>query len=141
VNKLFLDTDVLLDLLLARAPFHASSARLLTLIESGKAAGYVSALTFANLHYILRRFLSRPETLRHLRKLRLLLQVAALTDKIVDEALSSEFEDFEDALQYYTAVEQKMDCLITRNKKDYRHPLLPLYTAEEYLSIAQAHPL
>lgn len=140
MNKLFVDTDVLLDLLLARPPHYASAARLFTLMESGKAKGYASGLTFANLHYILRRSLSGPEVLQHLRKLRLLVQVAPLTDKIIDLALSSEFEDFEDAIQYYTAVEHAMGCLITRNKKDYKRADLPLYTAEEYLSAFAVQP-
>lgn len=138
MNKLFLDTDTILDLLLARAPHYAASAGLFTTMESKRVHGYVSALTFANLHYILRRSLSSRETLRHLHKLRLLLHIAPLTDKIVDQALSSEFDDFEDALQYYTALEHGMDCLITRNKRDYKQARLPLYTAQEYLSSIQA---
>ena len=140
VNKLFIDTDILLDLLLARVPHDVSAAQLFTLVESGKAKGYVSPLSFSNLHDILRRSLSHAEVLRHLRKLRLLMQVVALNDKVVDLALSSEFEDFEDALQYYTVVEHTMDCLITRNKKDYKHAAFPLYTAEEYLSITHINP-
>jgi predicted nucleic acid-binding protein len=134
MTRIFIDTDVVLDLLLVRAPHYDASSRLFALIESGKARGVVSVLTFANLHYILRRFLSRPETIRSLQKLRLLVQAAALTDKILDEALSSGFEDFEDALQYYTAVEHGLDGFITRNKRDYKGAAIPFYTAEEYLS-------
>ncbi len=134
MNKPFIDTDIVLDLLLARAPHFNSAARLFSLIESGKVRGTVSALTFANLHYVLRRALSGPETDRHLRKLRLLLHVAPLTDRVVDQALASEFKDFEDALQHYTVSDNGLDCLITRNKRDYKNAAIPLYTAEEYLS-------
>lgn len=134
MTKIFIDTDVVLDLLLVRAPHYDASSRLFSLIESGKTRGVISVLTFANLHYILRRLLSRPETIRSLQKLRLLVQAAPLTDKILDEALSSGFEDFEDALQYYTAVEHGLDGFITRNKRDFKHSALPLYTAEEYLN-------
>ncbi len=138
MNRPFIDTDIVLDLLLARAPHFNAAARLFSLIESGKVRGHVSALTFANLHYVLRRVLSGPEAIRHLRKLRLLLQVAPLTDRVVDQALASEFKDFEDALQHYTVADNGLDCLITRNKRDFKHSVLPLYTAEEYLSALPA---
>ncbi len=134
MNRPFIDTDIVLDLLLARAPHFNPAARLFSLIESGKVRGHVSALTFANLHYVLRRALSGPETVRHLRKLRLLLHVAPLTDRVVDQALASEFKDFEDALQNYTVSENGLNCLITRNKRDYKNAAVPVYTAEEYLN-------
>lgn len=133
MNKPFIDTDIVLDLLLERTPHFNSAARLFSLIESGKVRGHVSALTFANLHYVLRRSLSGSETVRHLRKLRLLFPVAPLTDRVVDQALASEFKDFEDALQNYTVSENGLDCLITRNKRDYKNAALPVYTVEEYL--------
>lgn len=138
MTRIFIDTDIVLDLLLIRTPHYDASSQLFALIESGKVRGAVSVLTFANLHYLLRRLLSRSETVRSLQKLRLLVQITSLTDKILDEALSSEFEDFEDALQYYSAVEHGLDGFVTRNKRDYRRAALPLYTAEEFLSIVQA---
>ncbi|MBI3319490.1 MAG: PIN domain-containing protein [Candidatus Omnitrophica bacterium] len=136
MTNLFLDTDILLDLLLARAPHHVAASHLLSLIEAGKIRGYVSPLTVANLHYVLRRATARTTAIQHVRKLRLIVRIATLDEQIMDRALSSEaFGDFEDAIQYYTAVTHQMDGLITRNKRDYRRATIPLYTAEEYLAI------
>ena len=136
MTNLFLDTDILLDLLLARAPHHLPAAHLLSLMEAGKIRGYVSPLTVATLHYVLRRATSRPAAIQHVRKLRLIVHIVTLDEQIIDQALSSEvFGDFEDAIQYYAAVSHKMDGFVTRNKRDYRCATIPLYTAEEYLAI------
>ena len=141
MTKLFLDTDIFLDLILARVPHHASAAQLFTLIESQSIHGYTSPLTFSNLHDLLRRATHRAATLQHLRKLRLLVHIAAVDEKIVDQALASEtFGDFEDALQHYTAVAHTMDGLITRNTRDYKRATLPVYTADEFLAAFQTHP-
>ncbi len=134
MKKLFIDTNILLDLLLTRTPHFEAAARLFSFIESGKARGFVSALTFANLHYMLRQAFSETETLKQLRKVRVLLQIVPISEKIVDHSLASEFKDFEDALQNYTVLENDLDCLITRNKRDFKRSAIPLYTAEEYLS-------
>jgi len=64
-----------------------------------------------------------------------LLRICSIDEKIIDLALSSDFEDFEDAIQYYTAVENNIDCFVTRNKKDFRKSKIPVHTAEEYLKI------
>ncbi|MBI4352900.1 MAG: PIN domain-containing protein [Candidatus Omnitrophica bacterium] len=135
MKKIFIDADVLLDVLTGREPHHTHAASLMTLAETGRVWGYTSPLIFANLHYILQRSKSKAESLNQLRKVRVLLRVLAITEKMVDLALSSEFEDFEDAIQYYTAVENQMDCLITRNKRDYKRSMLPVYSAEEYVKI------
>ncbi|MBI4597151.1 MAG: PIN domain-containing protein [Candidatus Omnitrophica bacterium] len=136
MTSLFFDTDILLDLLLARAPHHTPAAELLSLVEAGVVRGAMSPLTVANLHYVLRRAMTKAAAIQHVRKLRLIVRVVTLDEQIIDRALSAEeFSDFEDAIQYYSAVVHKMDGLVTRNKRDYRQATIPLYTAEEYLTI------
>ena len=87
-----------------------------------------------DIHYILRQTRSRQESLSSLRKLRLLLKIIPVDEKAVDLALASDFEDFEDAIQYYAALERNLEALITRNKKDFRKSKIPVYTAEEFLT-------
>lgn len=136
MTGLFFDTDILLDLLLARVPHHMPAAQLLSLVEAGVIRGYVSPLTVADLHYVLRRAMTKAAAVRCVRKLRLILRVVTLDEPIIDRALSSEeCSDFEDGIQYYAALAHKMDGLITRNKRDYKQATIPLYTAEEYLAI------
>jgi len=69
-----------------------------------------------------------------LRKFKVLVNVLSLDDKIIDLALSDEmFADFEDGLQYYTALESNIDVILTRNKKDFKYSRIPVLTAKEYL--------
>jgi predicted nucleic acid-binding protein len=133
--RIFLDTDIILDLLLAREPFFAGAARLFLLIQDREIEGFVSPLSFSNLFYILRKKLSGPEALAALRKLRLLAQILQVDEETIDQALASSFTDFEDAIQYYAAQAEGLDAIVTRNKEDYRRAKLPVLTAEECVQV------
>ena len=133
----FIDADVILDLLLERRPFFDASASLFMKLQEKELTGSVSPLIFSNLFYILRKELSKEGALAALRKLRLLVDVLSVDSAVVDKALASSFTDFEDAMHYYTASTHGVDAIITRNKKDYRHARLPVYTAGEWLQETQ----
>ncbi len=134
-ERVYLDTDIILDLLAERTPFHAPAARLFSLIEAGEIKGCVSPLIFANLYYLLRKLKSGPEARAILARLKLLVTVLPIDDKIIELALHSGFNDFEDAIQYYTAIENNTSILVTRNKTDYKHAEITVCTAEEYLKL------
>jgi predicted nucleic acid-binding protein len=134
VKRLFIDTDVVLDLLTAREPHLDAAQGLFSELDNGKTAGFVSALTFPNVHYILRREISNNEAVKALEKLRSVVGILPIDGKVIALALSSRFRDFEDAVQYYTATQNGMICLITRNVRDYRGSELPVLTPAEYLS-------
>lgn len=134
IRRVFVDCDVVLDLLLAREPHFAATTRLFNRFEDGSLEGHLSSLVFSNLFYVLRKHGSGREAIRLLRKLRLLITVVPVDAKIVDLALASSFRDFEDAVQYYAALTHGLDALITRNKKDYSAAKLLVYTAEECLA-------
>ncbi len=68
-----------------------------------------------------------------LRKLRLLVRVLPVDEQVLDQALASSFSDFEDAMQYYAALNRDLGVIVTRNKQDYRLATIPVLTAEEYL--------
>jgi predicted nucleic acid-binding protein len=134
VKKLLIDTDVVLDLLTAREPHLAAAQGLFSELDHGKTQGFFSALTFPNVHYILRREIYNQEAVRALEKLRSMVGILPVDEKIIALALSSRFRDFEDAVQYYTAAQNGMTCLITRNVRDYKGSELPVLTPAEYLS-------
>ncbi len=134
-TRVFLDTDVVLDLLLAREPFFAPAADLFLAIQDGRIDGCLSPLAFSNLFYILRQQMSAPEAVRALRKLKLLVRVLPIDEKVVDLALASAFADFEDALQYYTALAHNIAAVVTRNKRDYREAKLPILDARECIEL------
>ena len=105
-----------------------------TLADNKKVELFVSALTFANTHYLLAKHQKLDEARKTLIKFKVLVEVSTLNDKIVELALVSDFKDFEDAIQYHTALENGVDIIITRNKKDFKNSKLPIMTAKEYLN-------
>jgi predicted nucleic acid-binding protein len=132
--KLFIDSDIILDLLAQREPHFEYAAKLFTLIDQQKVEAYTAPLIFANLHYILRKLTSSASALKSLRKLKTLINVLAIDDRVIGQALNSEFNDFEDAIQYFTAVNNGIGILLTRNKADYKKSKITVSTAEEFLT-------
>ncbi len=133
MQKIFIDTDIILDLLAERQQFYENAAALFTLIDRGKILGFTSPVVFANLHYILSKQLSKKYAITSLKKLRTLIQIVPVDEKIIDLSLESGFTDFEDAIQYHTAISAGLSTLITRNIKDYKNPTITVCSPEEYL--------
>ena len=135
MKKVFVDSDVILDLLAKREPHYLHAAKLFTLIDQQKVKGYTSPIVFANLHYLLRKNTSNLTALKSLRKLKTLINILSVDERIIEQSLNSEFTDFEDAIQYFAAVNNGISIIITRNKADYKKSKIPVVTAEEYLSL------
>jgi predicted nucleic acid-binding protein len=133
--RVYLDTDVILDLLLRREPFFDAAADLFLAMQDARIEGCVSPLIFSNLFYILRQQMSAPEAVSTLRKLKLLVQVLPVDEKVLDLALASSFTDFEDAIQYYTALVHDLGAVVTRNKRDYREAKIPILDARECVEL------
>lgn len=134
MSSLFLDTNIVIDLLANRESFYRSAAQLFSLADKMKLQLCVSALTFANTNYILLKEMKLDEAKLILRKLKLLVKVISLDDKIIGLSLNdSDFKDFENALQYYSALENGDNMIITRNLKDFQKSKIPVLTAEQYL--------
>jgi predicted nucleic acid-binding protein len=134
VKKLFVDTNIIIDLFARREPFYAEAATLFSLADTKKLYLSVSALTFANANYILLQSKKPDEAKLILRKLKLIVSVVTLDEKIVGLSLNdSDFKDYKDALQYYSALENGDDAIITRNLKDFKKSKLPVMTATQFL--------
>ena len=127
------DTNIILDLLACRMPFYTEAAHLFSLADKKKVKLSVSSLCLANTHYILSRQNPELEVRKILRQFKVLVNVLPLDDKITDLALNSEFHDFEDAIQYYTAIENDQDLIITRNQPDFKESKIPVMTAAEFI--------
>jgi len=133
MTKVFIDTDIVLDLLTAREPHYLHSAKLFALIDSGKIEGFVSSLMFSNLYYILRKQLNHTKAIDILKKLKSQVKILPVDEGIVKSSLSSNFKDFEDAIQYNTAKKNRIGCLLTRNLKDYTNASITVLSAEDFL--------
>lgn len=135
MNKILIDTNIVIDLLSKRADFYDDAADLFSQADKKELNLTISSLTFANTNYILSKLKSGKEAREILRKFKVLVELLSLDDKITELALSDEsFSDFEDGLQYYSAIENEVDIIITRNKKDFKNSKLPVLTAKEYLA-------
>lgn len=133
-KKVFVDTDIIYDLLAEREPYYQAAAKLFTRADEGKIQLYISALTIANIHYLLSKQLSEPEAKKILRKFRILVHIVPLNEKIIDLALNSDFPDFEDSIQYYCAIENEIGVLLTRNLKDYKKAQIVTMTAQDFIN-------
>ena len=133
MEKIFVDTNIVLDLLQKRDEFYFDAQDLFTLADKKELKLYVSALTIANAHYLLSKFYNSNGARKILLKFKVLVEVLAVNDKIIDLSLASDFNDFEDGIQYYTAIENNMELILTRNKKDFKNSILPVLTAREYI--------
>jgi len=133
--KIFIDSDIILDVLSKREPFYNSAAILFSLIEKGRIKGYSSSIIFSNVHYVLRKRISKDNTITSLKYLKSLLEVLPVDKRAIESALDSEFNDFEDAIQYFCAEQNGINYFITRNKIDYEKAQINILTAKEFLSM------
>jgi len=138
MTKLFIDSDIILDLLAKREPHYTYSSRLFTLIDKKEITAFTSPLIIANLHYLLRKMTSNASALKSLRKLKTFVNILPIDDKVIEQSLNSDFNDFEDAIQYFTTVNNGLTLLLTRNKRDYKKSKISVLTAEEFLKTLQA---
>ena len=132
-KRIFIDSDIILDLLCKREPFYAFAADVFTLGDLGKLELVTTSVVFANVFYILRKTSGIEKAKELLRKLRIIISVVPVDEKTVDLALNSKFSDFEDGLQYFTAREHDIRVILTRNIKDYKEKDLVIQTPEQYL--------
>lgn len=134
MKKLLIDTNIIIDLLSKRKGVYDDVAQLFSKADQDKLKLTISSLTFANTNYILSKLRSAKDAREILRKFKVLVELLPLNDKITELALSDEsFLDFEDGLQYYSALENDVDIIITRNKKDFKSSKLPVLTSKEFL--------
>ena len=138
MKKLFVDTNIVIDLLARREPYYEEAANLFSLADKKIIELSISSLTIANTSYTLLRQTNATSAKEILRKLRLIVNTLPLDDKIIGIALNdNSFDDFEDGLQYTTAMENNQDLIITRNLKDFKNSSLPVMTARQFIEMLE----
>ena len=131
--KVFLDTNIVIDLLDKREPFYIDAIKLFTLAYQKEITLFVSPMTYATASYLLRKH-GKEGMKRLLSNFRQLSQITTADEKVIDAALESSFNDYEDALQYYSALTRNVDVILTRNKKDFIPACIPVLSPEELLA-------
>lgn len=133
--NIFVDCDVAYDLLDKRAPHLEMAGEIFDMFSNKKAKGFISSLSYANLHYLLTKQHTTPFAIKLLKGLRELTTVSGVTQSTIDQAIDSDFNDFEDAIQYYSALSVKADYIITRNVKDFKHSEITVLSPKEFLAL------
>jgi predicted nucleic acid-binding protein len=132
--KILIDTNIIIDNALEREPFWNASEQVLSLIEKGTIAGYISASTFSDLYYIIRKARGRDWTLTYLKQLITFCQIATVNQAAIIMAFTTNFQDFEDSIQYSTSVVNKLDAIITRNPQDFPIVTPRIITPEQLIA-------
>jgi predicted nucleic acid-binding protein len=132
MTKIFLDTNVIVDLIADRKPFSKYSILIFKLAEEHKIQLFTSSHSIATTHYLLKKYLDEKSLREVLINLLDFLNIIPLDTDVLKKGLRSIHKDFEDALQIICASSiDKMDCIVTRNTKDFKHSELPVLTSDE----------
>lgn len=131
--RAFLDTNVLIDVVMDRQPWVNDALVLFELANQGKLSLVAADLSFINIAYITRKMLSKADLYTLLTDLREFVKVIEMGEAIIDNAIKAQWNDMEDCAQYYTAKREKADCIITRNTKDFSLSDIPVLTPDEFL--------
>jgi len=132
VKNIFLDSDVILDALLNRPEFRIAALNTLQLAVEKRLNCATSSTAFVNVHYFLNKY-DRENKMELLKHFRSIISIIEVDETIIDQALESEFSDFEDAVQFFAAKKANVEVIVTRNVKDYKRSTIPVLTPEQFL--------
>jgi predicted nucleic acid-binding protein len=136
MKRILIDTDVILDFFFDRKPYSEFAARILSLCESNEIQGFVTPVIYSNVYYLLRQTSSHDKVIDKMSQLLKIPDVLLMDRTVVQNALASEFKDFEDALQNFSAInEGTIEVIITRNVKDFKHSDIGVLTPENFLKM------
>jgi predicted nucleic acid-binding protein len=134
MKRVLIDTDVILDFFFDRKPFSDSAAKVLSLCESKEISGFITSVILSNVYYLLKQTSTHEKVVEKLSKLIMITEILMTDRSAIIQALNSDFRDFEDALQNYSAeLNGDIDLIITRNTKDFKNSALGVMTPDNYL--------
>lgn len=136
--KLFIDSDVVIDYFTDREPHVNPASELFNLSEKGEVTLFLSAISINNIYYIVRRYLGHNRTLEVISALTDMTEIIGTTKKEILQALKNNFSDYEDSIQYSSALTiSDLDAIITRNVKDYKNANLAVMTPLNFLKLKE----
>jgi len=134
MDKVLIDTDVLLDFFFDREPFAEYATEILSLCEENKLSGFTTPVIISNVYYLLRKTAKHDIIVEKIKQLLSIIDIIKMDRNVVINALNSEFKNFEDALQNFSAIEnEEIKVILTRNIKDFKKSELAILTPETYL--------
>ena len=140
MKRILIDTDVILDFFFDRKPFSDNAAKVLSLCESREIKGFITSVIISNVYYLLRQTSTHEKVIEKLMQLVTITEILTTDRDVIIKALNSNFKDFEDALQNYSAeLNGQIDLIVTRNIKDFSNSSLGVMTPENYLKTLSAN--
>jgi len=138
MKKILIDTDVILDFFFDRKPFSENSSIILSMCQRKHIHGFVTPVIISNSYYLLRRTAQHYKVIAKLKQLLTITDVLNMNKQVVENALNSDFKDFEDALQNFAAVSDgDIDVIVTRNVKDFKKSEIAVLTPESFLKLTK----
>ncbi|MBR4665159.1 MAG: PIN domain-containing protein [Lentisphaeria bacterium] len=135
MRKIFIDTNILLDVAMHRNDFFRQSAEVWADCESRKVHGFVSAISLNNMHYVLKKWVDTAVSLEYVRLVLNIFSVVPLDESVLRLAVDLPHKDFEDAIQTFSAVQAKADCIVTRDRQHFSADYMPVISPAEYLDL------
>ena len=133
--KVFFDTNIMIDVIGRREEFCEPSMRIMSLAERGLIGVYVSALSYATASFILGKYNKDMDIFNEFSKFMKITTATLVDSTTVEQSVKSEFKDFEDAMQYFSAMHENVDYIITRNKKDFEASAIPVLEPQEFVDM------
>lgn len=133
--KVFFDTNIMIDVIGRREEFCEPSMRIMSLAERGLIGVYVSALSYATASFILGKYNKDMDIFNEFSKFMKITTATLVDSTTVEQSVKSEFKDFEDAMQYFSAMNENVDYIITRNKKDFEASAIPVFEPQEFVDM------
>jgi len=139
MDRVLIDTDVILDFFFDREPYSDHAAQIISLCESKQIKGFITPVICCNVYYLLRQTANHKKVIEKLSQLLTIMDVLQMDREVIIQALNSGFNDFEDALQNYSAVKSGfIDVILTRNIKDFSKSDIGILSPESYLKSRSA---
>ena len=134
MKRILIDTDVILDFFFDRKPISEDAAKVLSLCESGEIKAFITPVIISNVYYLLRQTAPHEKVIEKLTQLITITEILTTDREAIVKALNSNFKDFEDALQNFSAeLNGEIDLIVTRNVKDFKNSSLGIMTPGNYL--------
>ncbi|WP_316805955.1 PIN domain-containing protein [Pedobacter agri] len=136
MKQIFMDTNVVIDFLANRQPFSLDAAKLFNMSLEGRIRIHISAVSYNNIYYVLRQSLTNNATIKLLENLAEITEITDVSNQVIRQSLKTDFKDYEDAIQYYSALTvPNIDFIVTRNTKDFKKSTLPVLTPTEAIAL------
>lgn len=135
MKNIFIDTNILLDVIRYREGFYEDASKVWADCESHKVRGFISAISLNNVYYIVRKLVPQDTALTYIRLMLNVFSIVPLDETILRLSVDFPHKDFEDAIQTFSAVQAKAECIVTRDRSHFSNNYMPVVSPAEYVGL------